>query len=127
MVPLVGRILQVMDERGLIDMPLRVNGLEVRVAPVAPLAMAQNMEEVNAILQYLQMVGPLGAEGQLAIKTGAVVDYLGDKLGVPAAVRNDAAERTLLIEERAAAEQAQMLAMQQMQMQQAAPQPPQGA
>jgi hypothetical protein len=60
MVPLVGRILQVMDERGLIDMPLRVNGLEVRVAPVAPLAMAQNMEEVNAILQYLQMVGRSG-------------------------------------------------------------------
>jgi hypothetical protein len=40
-----------MDERGLIDLPLRVNGLEVKVLPVAPLAMAQNMEEVNAILQ----------------------------------------------------------------------------
>ena len=126
MVPLIARVLQVMDERGLIDMPLRVNGLEVRVAPVAPLAAAQNMEEVNAVLQYFQLMQPMGAEGATALKTSAVVDYLGDKLGVPAAVRNDAAERSLLIEERAAAEQAQMMALQQMQAQQqgaAQPQP----
>jgi hypothetical protein len=111
MIPLVARILQVMDERGLIDLPLRVNGLEVKVAPVAPLAMAQNMEEIEAIVQYLQLVAPLGAEGAVAVKTSALVDYLGDKLGVPAAVRNDAAERTLLIEERARAEQEQMQMM----------------
>ncbi len=36
MIPLVAKILQVMDDRGIIDMPLRVNGLEVKVAPVAP-------------------------------------------------------------------------------------------
>jgi len=120
MVPLVARILQVMDERGLIDLPLQVNGLEVKVAPVAPLAMAQNMEEVNAIIQYLQLVAPLGAEGTVAVKTTELIDYLGDKLGVPAAVRNSPEERIVLIEERAAKEQAQMLAMQQMQIQQEA-------
>ena len=118
MVPLVGRILQVMDEKGLIDLPLQVNGLEVKVSPVSPLAMAQNMEEVNAIIQYLQLVAPLGAEGQVAVKTTELIDYLGDKLGVPSAVRNSPEERIVLIEERAAKEQAQMLAMQQMQMQQ---------
>jgi len=120
MVPLVARILQVMDEKGLIDLPLQVNGLEVKVAPVAPLAMAQNMEEVNAIIQYLQLVAPLGAEGTVAVKTTELIDYLGDKLGVPAAVRNSPEERIVLIEERAAKEQAQMLAMQQMQIQQGA-------
>jgi len=120
MVPLVARILQVMDEKGLIDLPLQVNGLEVKVAPVAPLAMAQNMEEVNAIIQYLQLVAPLGAEGTVAVKTTELIDYLGDKLGVPAAVRNSPEERIVLIEERAAKEQAQMLAMQQMQIQQEA-------
>lgn len=120
MVPLVARILQVMDEKGLIDLPLQINGLEVKVAPVAPLAMAQNMEEVNAIIQYLQLVAPLGAEGTVAVKTTELIDYLGDKLGVPAAVRNSPEERIVLIEERAAKEQAQMLAMQQMQIQQGA-------
>ena len=123
MVPLVGRILQVMDERGLIDLPLQVNGLEVKVAPVAPLAMAQNMEEINSIVQYLQLVQPLGAEGQVAIKTGELIDYLGDKLGVPAAVRNSAAERTVLIEQRAAAEQQQAMALMAAGQEGAAPAP----
>jgi hypothetical protein len=99
MVPLVGRILQVMDERGLIDLPLRVNGLEVRVSPVAPLAMAQNMEEINSIMQFMQIAATMGNEGQLAIKTSDALDFIGDKLGVPASVRTTAAERAYLIEE----------------------------
>jgi hypothetical protein len=99
MVPLVGRILGVMDEKGLIDLPLRVNGLEVKVSPVAPLAMAQNMEEVNAILQFMQITAGMGNEGQIAIKAGDAIDFIGEKLGVPASVRTTAAERAYLIEE----------------------------
>ena len=99
MVPLVGRILGVMDEKGMIDLPLRVNGLEVKVSPVAPLAMAQNMEEVNAIMQFMQITAAMGNEGQLAVKAGDAIDFIGDKLGVPASVRTTAAERAYLIEE----------------------------
>jgi hypothetical protein len=99
MLPLVSRVLQVMDERGLIDLPLRVNGLEVKVTPVAPLAMAQNMEEINSVVQFLQLTQSLGNEGALAVKMGDLIDYLGDKLGVPAALRTSAAERAYLIEE----------------------------
>jgi hypothetical protein len=122
MIPLVAKILEVMDERGLIDLPLRVNGLEVKVMPIAPLAMAQNMEEVNAILQYsqLMMSGQFGPDGQLALKNEVVVDYVADKLGVPAIVRNTIEERAVLMEE--AQQQAmQAAAMQQAAMQQAAP------
>jgi hypothetical protein len=125
MIPLVTKILEVMDERGLIRMPLRVNGLEIKVTPVAPLAMAQNMEEVNAILQYAQLMQGFGADGQLALKNDAVVDYVGDKLGVPAAVRNDATERAVLLEE-AQAQQMQAAAMQQAMMQQQAAPAPEG-
>lgn len=99
MVPLVSRILSVMDERGLIDLPLQVNGLEVKVSPVAPLAMAQNMEEINNIMQFMQITQSLGPEGQIAVKTGDLIDFLGDKLGVPSAVRNTAAEREFLMEQ----------------------------
>jgi hypothetical protein len=116
MIPLVAKILEVMDERGLIDMPLRVNGLEAKVMPVAPLAMAQNMEEVNAIIQYTQLMQGFGTDGALAIKTDAVVDYIGDKLGVPASVRNTAAERAVLMEtmqqQQQEAAMAQAMAMQ---------------
>lgn len=98
MIPMVSRILQVMDERGLINMPLKVNGLEVKVSPVAPLAMAQNMEEINNIMQFMQITATMGQEGTLAVKTGELIDYIGDKLGIPSAVRNTAAERGFLME-----------------------------
>jgi hypothetical protein len=125
MIPLVAKILEVMDEKGLIDMPLRVNGLEVKVTPVAPLAMAQNMEEVNAIMQYMQLMQGFGTDGQLAIKTDAAVDFIGDKLGVPASVRNTAPERAVLMEE-LQAQQATMAMAQAQAMQQGA-MPPEGA
>lgn len=108
MIPLVARILQVMDEKGLIDLPLKVNGLEVKVSPVAPLAMAQNMEEINSIIQFMQLTAQLGPEGSVAVKTGDLIDYLGDKLGVPASLRNTGPERDLIIQERAQAERQQM-------------------
>jgi hypothetical protein len=127
MIPLVAKILEVMDEKGLIDMPLRVNGLEVKVTPVAPLAMAQNMEEVNAIMQYMQIMnsGGFGTDGQMAIKTDAAVDFIGDKLGVPMAVRNTQAERAVLMEEMQA--QQATMAMAQAQAMQAGAMPPEGA
>ena len=99
MIPLVAKILQVMDKRGLIDLPLQVNGLEVKVSSVSPLANAQAMDEVNSALQFAQLAQQMGPEGAVAIKYGEMVDYLGDKLGVPAALRNDASERAFLIEQ----------------------------
>lgn len=121
MIPLVAKILEVMDERGLIDLPLRVNGLEVKVSSVSPLANAQAMDEVNGALQFAQIVQQMGPEGSVAIKMGDMIDYLGDKLGVPAALRNDAAERAFLVEQQAQ-QQAQAMAAQAMAAQQAAPQ-----
>ena len=111
MIPLVSRILSVMDERGLIDLPLQVNGLEVKVSPVAPLAMAQNMEEINNIVQFMQLTANFGAEGQLAVKTGDLIDFLGDKLGVPSAVRNSPAERAFLMDEQRKLAQQDQMAM----------------
>ena len=128
MIPLTAKILEVMDERGLIDMPLRVNGLEVKVVPVAPLTQAQNPEEIGAILNYAQLIQNLGPDGQIALKMDALVDYLGDKMGVPMSVRNNRAERAIMMEE--ANNQQQMAAMAQMQMmqqQQPQGQPPQQA
>ena len=111
MIPMVSRILQVMDERGLINMPLKVNGLEIKVSPVAPLAMAQNMEEINNIMQFMQITATMGNEGALAVKTGELIDYIGDKLGIPSAVRNTAAERGFLMEQQQQMMQQQQVAL----------------
>lgn len=126
MVPLVSKILEVMDERGTIELPLQVNGLEVKVEPISPLANAQAMDEINAAMQFAQITQTMGIEGQVAIKFGDMIDYLGDKLGVPAAIRNSAAERAFLLEQKAE-QQAQMMAMQQQQQMAAAEQAQAGA
>ena len=93
MIPLVTKTLEVMDARGLVDLPLRVNGLEVRITPVAPLAMAQSMDEVNKVLQFAQIAQGAGPEGQMSLKVGEMLDYVGEKLGIPARLRTSPAER----------------------------------
>ena len=96
MIPLVNKILQVMDERGLIDLPLKVNGLEIKVTPVSPLAMSQNLDDIQNILQFAQIAQGAGQEGQLMIKTEEMLDLIADKLAVPQAVRNSPEERDML-------------------------------
>ena len=76
MMPLVTKILFVMDDRGLIDLPLKVNGLEIKVVPVAPLAMAQAMEEVEKVLNFAQITQGMGPAGQMAIKQDEMLDYI---------------------------------------------------
>jgi hypothetical protein len=56
------------------------------------------------------------------VKFGDTIDYLGDKLGVPAALRNNAAERAFQIEQQSRQQaEAQAAAMQMAQAQQGAP------
>ena len=117
MIPVVKRMLQVMDEKGLITLPLKVNGLEIKVSPVAPLAMAQNMEEVQNILQYAQIAQNSGPEGAVNIKVDEMMDYIAEKLGVPQRLRPTPQERMMM------KQQMQQQAQQQQMMQMAAENP----
>jgi len=110
MVPLIARVMYVMDDQGLIEMPLRVNGLEVKVIPVSPIAQAQNMGDIEKITQWVQIASSLGPEGQMAVRTGGIADYIADKLGIPANLRTTPEERMQMMEQ--AAQMAQMAAQQ---------------
>ncbi len=57
------------------------------------------MDEINAVLQFAQMTQTMGPEGMVAVKFGDTIDYLGEKLGVPASLRNTAAERAFQLEQ----------------------------
>jgi len=112
MIPVVKRMLQVMDEKGLIALPLKVNGLEIKVSPVAPLAMAQNMEEVQQVLQYAQIAQGAGPEGAVNIKVDEMMDYIAEKLGVPQKLRPTPQERMMMKQQmQQAAQQQQMMQM----------------
>lgn len=99
MVPLVRRSMSIMDDAGLITLPLKINGLEVKVVPVSPLAQAQNMTEVQDVLQWIGISSQLGPVGQAMINYAAVSDFVADKLGVPLEVRTTQEERAEIEEQ----------------------------
>ena len=120
MFPIVRRTLELMDEMGMIDLPLKVNGLQVNVTPISPLAMASNMDKVNEVMQFMQISQALGPVGQTLIKMDAVGDYIADQLGIPASLRTTQEERQQMQEQMAAQAEAMMAA----QMAQAGEGPP---
>jgi hypothetical protein len=110
MIPIVTKTLKIMDQRGLIDLPLKVNGLEIKVSAVAPLAMAQSMDDVQNILQYAQIVQGAGPAAQNTLKVDAMMDLIADKLGIPQKIRNSPEERQVAQQE--AMQMAQQVAQQ---------------
>ena len=107
--------LELMDEMGMIELPLKVNGLQVKVTPVSPLAMANNMENVNEIMQFMQMSQALGPQGQMLLRMEAVGDYIADQLGIPAELRTTPQERQAMQQQMMQAAQAAMEAESAMQ------------
>jgi len=110
MYPIVRRTLELMDELGMIDLPLKVNGLQVNVTPISPLAMASNMDKINEVMQFLQISQALGQTGQTLVKMDAVGDYIADQLGIPASLRTTPEERQAMQEQMAAQAEAMMAA-----------------
>lgn len=118
MIPIVTRILYVMDTQGLIDLPLRVNGQEIKVTPVSPLAQAQKLQEVNDAMQYAQIAGSMGPQGQATISVGRLLQFVAERMGVDSRVLATPEEQMQFM--KAMQEQAQ--AAQQQQQQQGLPQ-----
>ena len=100
MIPLVEITMYALDEAGVVKFPLRINGREVKVTPVAPLAMAQHLDEVDTIVNYAMMMAQLfGPEGQVALNESKAIDFVGDRMGVPAEIRRNETERAEKVEE----------------------------
>jgi hypothetical protein len=110
MIPIVSKILDIMDDRGLIDLPLRVNGLEIKITPVSPLAMSQSMEEVQNIIQFMKIAESIGQEGKMMIKVSAMLDLIAEKMAIPRVIMNSPAERQMMIQQ--ATDAAQQVAQQ---------------
>lgn len=99
MIPVVKRTLEVMNDVGMIELPLKINGLQVKIAPTAPLAMAQNMSKVEETLNFMQITAQMGPQGQVFLKQDKLIDYIADQMGVPAELRTTPQERQQLMEQ----------------------------
>jgi len=72
-----------------------LNGREVKIRSISPLAQAQANQDITSINRYLQMVGgTFGPEIlNLLIKSEDVAVYLAKKFGVPDSLVRDGVER----------------------------------
>jgi hypothetical protein len=112
MTPIVRRVLFVMDEMNIIDLPLEVNGMQVKVVPTSPLAQAQNMEDLEKVLQFGQIAAQFGQVGQMAVNQEEMIDYIAVKMGVPQSLLTTSTEREEMVQQM----QQQMQAQQQQAM-----------
>jgi hypothetical protein len=99
MVPVVARVLNIMDKKGMIQLPLKVNGLEVKIVPVSPLAKAQNLEEISEVMQFVQIAGSLGPGGIAEMKPDEIATFIADKLGIPSSLRTTPQEKQAIIQQ----------------------------
>jgi hypothetical protein len=89
-----------MDMQNLINMDdLKVDGRGVKVVPVSPLAKAQNQEELNSLMQYMQILQGYGPAGMMAINQEKALAFIADRLGVPARLLTTSEERAVLMDQ----------------------------
>lgn len=92
--PILQRVVYILKKQGRIDLPT-VNGREVKVRSVSPLAQAQANQDITVVDRFLELVGVrFGPEMiNTLINSEEVALYLGRKFGVPDTLIRDEEER----------------------------------
>lgn len=116
--PFVQRVLGIMFRAGLLNDigPVKVTGHLVQLKVTSPLARLQNSADVEAVLNWLAMIGQLGPEMvALGVKIEDLPQWFGEKLGVPAALMREQDEKDALTKQVAQLVAQQVAAAQQAQ------------
>ena len=111
--PVLQRVIYILKKQGRIEVPT-VNGREVKVRSVSPLAQAQANQDISSVARFLELVGgSFGPEMlQLLVDGEQTAIHLAKKFGVPESLIRDEDQRKQI------AQMAQQMAQQQMQQQQ---------
>jgi hypothetical protein len=97
--PVLQRVVYILRKRGLIELPT-VNGREVKIRPISPLAQAQANEDITSVARWLELVGGSFGPEMLNILIDSVETsvYLGKKYGVPDTLIRDEEQRKQLMQ-----------------------------
>jgi len=106
--PVLQRVIYILKKQGRIEVPT-LNGREVRIRPVSPLAQAQANQDISTVARFLELVGgTFGPEMlQLLIDGEQTAIHLAKKFGVPESLIRDENQRKQI------AAMAQQMAQQQ--------------
>ena len=112
--PVLQRVVYILKKQGRIEIPT-INGREVKIKSVSPLAQAQANQDITSVSRFLELAnGAFGPEAiNILINTEETAAYLAKKFGIPDNLVRDRQEREQIL--------ALMRQMQQSQAQ--APQP----
>ena len=109
--PVLQRLIYILKKQGRIEIPV-VNGREVKVKSVSPLAQAQANQDISSVSRFLELVGGVFGPEMLnvLIDSEETAVHLAKKFGVPDKLIRDEEQRKQIAE--AAAQMAQMQQMQ---------------
>jgi hypothetical protein len=109
--PVLQRVVHILRKQGRIELPT-VNGREVKIRSVSPLAQAQSNQDISSVARFLELVqGTFGPEMlNLLVDSEETAVHLAKKFGVPDSLIRDAEQRKQI------AAMAQQLAQQQQAM-----------
>jgi hypothetical protein len=97
--PFVQRVLGIMSRNGMLaDIgEVKITGSLVALKVTSPLARLQNSQDVEAVLNWLAMIGQLGPElVALGVKVEDLPEWFGQKLGVDATLIREQDEKAVL-------------------------------
>jgi len=116
--PVLQRVVYILKKQGRIEMPT-INGREVKVRSVSPLAQAQSNQDISSVARFLEMVqSRFGPEiMNILINSEETAAYLAKKFGVPDVLIRDIQERKQLVQMAQEYAQQQAQAQQQQAMQ----------
>ena len=97
--PVLQRIIYILKKQGRIEVP-SVNGREVKIRSVSPLAQAQNQADITAVARWLELIQSVFGEKlvNILIDTEQVAAQLARKFGVPDNMVRDEEDRKKLVE-----------------------------
>ena len=97
--PILQRVVYILRKQGRIELPT-VNGREVKIKSISPLAQAQANQDIMAVSRFLEMVnGMFGPQlMNLLVSSEETAVYLAKKFGVPDHLVRDMAERQAVVE-----------------------------
>lgn len=96
--PVLQRVIYILKKQGRIEVPT-VNGREVKVKSISPLAQAQANQDITAVARFLELAqNSFGPEMmQLLINSEETAAYLAKKFGVPDSLIRDETERKQIV------------------------------
>ena len=96
--PVLQRVVHILKKQGRLEVPT-INGREVKIRSVSPLAQAQANQDITAVSRFLELAnGAFGPDAiNVLINTEETAAYLAKKFGIPDNLVRDEQEREQIL------------------------------